>query len=140
MAKAHEQKVKLIRTKVWPKADPAMDMDTFIQATTKASCGVHAYSKLITHVIIELTLKLQKLTWIIYDYQAKASKFKDLPTWIPRDFRKKRFISRLAEPVALLTYTLTYSVYMTCALSANRLPSLSFAKNYDIILLIVIRF
>jgi hypothetical protein len=82
MVKAHERKLKQ-HTKVWAKADAAVDTDKFIQAITKAF-GAHTTSKLITNAIADLTRKLHKLTLVIFDYQAKASKFKDLPTWIPR--------------------------------------------------------
>jgi hypothetical protein len=82
MVKAHERKLKQ-HTKVWAKADAAVDTDKFIQATTEAF-GAHTTSKLITNAIADLTRKLHKLTLVIFDYQAKASKFKDLPTWIPR--------------------------------------------------------
>jgi hypothetical protein len=85
MIVAHERKLKQ-REKVWAKADAAVDTDTFIQATTEAF-GAHTTSKLITNAIADLTRKLHKLTLVVSDYQAKASKFKDLPTWMPRSCR-----------------------------------------------------
>jgi hypothetical protein len=79
--KKHERKLQQ-RTKVWAQADAAVDTDSFIQATTQAF-ETHTNSKLITNAIADLTRQLHQLTLVVSSYQAKASKFKDLPTWIP---------------------------------------------------------
>jgi hypothetical protein len=64
MVKAHERKLKQ-HTKVWVKADAAVDTDTFIQATTKAF-GAHTTPKLIMNAIADLTCKLHKLMFCYF--------------------------------------------------------------------------
>jgi hypothetical protein len=80
--KAYERQLKT-QAKIERKADNAVDTEAFIQATVTAF-ATHTNSKLITDAIAELTRTLHVLTLKVHDYQAKATKFRDLPNWIPR--------------------------------------------------------
>jgi hypothetical protein len=79
---AHERKLKH-QAKTWTKADNAIDKGTFYQVTANAF-ETHTNSTLITNLIVELTSKLHQLTRKVSFYQAKASKFEDLPHWVPK--------------------------------------------------------
>jgi hypothetical protein len=82
---SYERQLKK-QEKIARKANNAVDTETFIQATITAF-ATHTNSTLITEAIAELTRALHVLTQKVHDYQAKATKFRDLPEWIPRSCR-----------------------------------------------------
>jgi hypothetical protein len=89
--KAHERKLKH-QAKTWKKADTAVNKETFFQVTAKAF-ETHTNSTLITNLIVDLTSKLHQLTNKVIDYQAKATKFEDLPHWIPKSCKSSFTLS-----------------------------------------------
>jgi hypothetical protein len=82
LIKAYEHQLKT-QAKIERKTDNAADTEAFIEVTVTAFM-MHMNSKLITDAISKLTCTLHVLTLKVHDYQAKATKFRDLPNWIPR--------------------------------------------------------
>jgi hypothetical protein len=80
---AYQNISRIVQAKIEKKADNIVDTEAFIQATVTAFM-MRMSSKLITDVIAELTHKLHWLMLKVHENQAKATKFRELPNWIPR--------------------------------------------------------
>jgi hypothetical protein len=78
--------------KTLSKADATVDKESFIQETVER-LATHTTNVLITNPVADLTRKVHTLTLTINSYQAKATKFVALPSWIPRSCKSKFTLS-----------------------------------------------